>query len=396
MRRLSHSLTLSFMILPTMMRSFAQADQTDIAKYADPNIEVNQVFDAGAHGAVLVTSLNVLPNNDLLCITDATRAQAARLGVKIAGRVATLGWISKNNGRTWGSPVLVLDGAVADREPADPTIIVTGGKVIVIASMGGRPQPPLEYGDSKLWQVTSTDNGQTWIRPSELKIPRTRPALSGRQGLVLADRTIIVPYWWDFQFQTGMPEPTCVSGVLRSNDGGLTWELSSDVYAEWSVQPKRLSQAAEPAIVALSEKDIFMVARSSRTDGLAHETWSHDGGRSWEPPRAGALPGYDTPTALWRMKNGWVVRICDYSKVPLHRFPLVASISKDHCRTWSSPRKLVDLPADTKWPAQAAYPVVVEAADGVLVATWCQVLPGGSKWIVASGRFTADWVLGRQ
>jgi hypothetical protein len=378
-----------------MLLSFAQAAVEDIAKHADPKVEVNQVFDAGAHGAVLVTSLNVLPNNDLLCITDATKAQAAGLGVKIAGRVATLGWISKDNGRTWGSPNLVLDGAVADRENCDPTIIVTGGKVIVIASMGGRPQPPLEYGDSKLWQVTSMDNGRTWIQPSELKIPRTRPALSGRQGLVLTDGTIVVPYWWDFQFQTGMPEPTCVSGVLRSKDGGLTWELSSDVYAEWSVQPKILPQAAEPAIVALSDKDIFMVARSSRPDGLAHETWSHDGGWSWEPPKAGARSGFDTPTALWRMKNGWVVRIYNDSKTPLHRFPLVVSISKDNCRTWSPPRKLVDLPADTKWPAQAAYPVVVEAADGILVATWCQVTPGGTHWMVASGRFTADWVLGK-
>jgi hypothetical protein len=377
-----------------MTLSLVQADQEDIAKYADPHIQVSQLFDGGTRGCVLVSSLNVLPNGDLLCITDASKDLAAGVGVAIAGKAATLGWISKDNGKTWGAPALVLDGALADnREPADPTIIVTGGKVIVIASLCGPPQPPLDYGDIKFWQITSADNGQTWTKPVELKIPRTRPALSGRPGIILGDGTMVVPAWWDFGFQTGTNIDAGVAVAMVSKDGGATWELSNDVYAEWSVQPKVLRQACEPAIVAISDKDIFMVARSSRDDGLSHETWSHDGGRTWELPKPGAFFGYDTPTALWRMKNGWVVRIFDNSKLPLHRYPLVASISKDNCRTWSSPRTLVDLPADSKWPAQAAYPIVVEAADGALVMSWCHVTPDG-KWSLASGRFTSDWVLG--
>ena len=96
MRRLSRLPMLCVLILPTVLLSFAQAAVEDIAKHADPKVEVNQVFDAGEHGAVLVTSLNVMPNNDLLCITDVTKKRAAEMGVAISGRVATLGWISKD------------------------------------------------------------------------------------------------------------------------------------------------------------------------------------------------------------------------------------------------------------------------------------------------------------
>ena len=62
---------------------------------------------------------------------------------------------------------------------------------------------------------------------------------------------------------------TCGSGTMISVDGGATWELSTDVYGQWSARPKVLRTADEPAIVAISDKEIFMVLRSARDDALA-------------------------------------------------------------------------------------------------------------------------------
>jgi hypothetical protein len=376
----------------------AQAAQEDIAKYADPNVRVTQLMEGG--GLVIVSSLNLLPNNNLLAIVVARQDQAEALGVKLAGKFAVLGRISQDNGQMWGNAFLILDSlADGSRTVVDPTIVVAGGKVIVIVPMSGPPQPPFEYGDLKLWQVTSADNGGTWSKPAEIGIPRARPAVSGRAGVALSDGTILVPYWWDFMFQTGFKgmavigDIPCVSGTMISKDGGATWGLSTDVYGQWSVKPKVLRPADEPAIVALSDKDVFMVLRSAREDGLAEETWSHDGGRSWEPPQPGKLHEFNTPTGLWRMRNGWVVRLWDNSKTA-RRMPLAAAVSKDNCRTWSDPRTLVGFPPASKWPVQASYPSVVEAADGALVAVWCHVTPEG-KWLWASGRFTVDWALGK-
>jgi hypothetical protein len=295
---------------------------------------------------------------------------------------------------------LVLDSpATGGREAGDPTIVVAGGKAIVMASMSGPPMLPFEYGDIKLWQTVSADNAAAWTAPTEIKLPRTRPAASGRVGVALSDGRILVPYWWDFMFQTGamgmaqIGDIPSVAGTMLSNDGGRTWQLSTDVYGQWSVRPKILRTADEPAIVAVSDKDIFMVLRSARDDGVAEETWSRDGGRTWELPKPGPLHEFNTPTGLWRMKNGWVVRLWNNSKTAL-RFPLAVSISKDNCQTWSNPRTLVNFPAGSKWPTQASYPSVVEAADGALVAVWCHVTPEG-KWIWASGRFTVDWASGK-
>jgi hypothetical protein len=376
----------------------AGAGQQDVAKYADPHVAVSSLMEAP--GGVIVSSLNVLTNQNLLAIVVARRDQAAAVGVKAAGKSAILGRISKDSGRTWGAAFLIVDSpADGCREAGDPTTVVAGNKAIVIASMSGPPMPPFEYGDIKLWQAVSADNAATWSAPVEIKIPRTRPAVSGRAGAALSDGRILVPYWWDFMFQTGamgmaqIGDIPCVSGTMISNDGGQTWELSTDVYGGWSVRPKILSTADEPAIVALSDKDILMVLRSAGSDAHAEETWSHDGGRTWELPKPGPLQEFNTPTGLWRMKNGWVVRLWNNSTSAL-RFPLTVAISKDECHTWSSPRTLVNFPAGSKWPTQASYPSVVEAADGTLVAVWCHVTPEG-KWIWANGRFSVDWALGK-
>lgn len=379
------------------MLSSVQSAQEDIAKYADPQVRVSQLMEGG--GLVIVSSLNVLPNGDLLAIACARKDHAAAQGVKLAGAFGVVGRISKDCGQSWGRAFPVLDSpADGSRAASDPTTVVAGGKAIVLVSMAGPPQAPFDWGDLQLWQVSSPDNGVTWSQPVSVALPRARPAVSGRAGVALGNGTILVPYWWDFMFQTGfngmaaIGDIPCVSGVMISRDGGATWELSADVYGQWSVRPKVLRTADEPAILALSDQEIFMVLRSAREDGFAEETRSHDGGRSWEPPHAGKLHAFNTPTGLWRLKDGRVARLWNDSPTA-RRMPLVVALSKDGCRTWSPPRAIVSFPADSKWPVQASYPSIVEAADGSLVAVWCHVTPEG-KWLWASGRFAADWASG--
>ena len=219
----------------------AQAAPEDIAKYADPGVQVAQLMEGG--GAVIVSSLNILANGDLITIAFVSRDQAASVGVTVAGKWAVIGRISKDQGRSWGPAFRVVDSpADGSRTAVDPTTVVAGGKILVIAPMSGPPKPPFDYGDLKLWKVESADHGATWSQPAEIPIPRARPCVSGRPGITLGDGTILVPYWWDFMFQTGangmavIGDIPCVSGTLISQDGGATWQLSTDVYGEWSAQ----------------------------------------------------------------------------------------------------------------------------------------------------------------
>ena len=191
-----------------------------IARYAAPQVQVRSLMTGG--GAVIVSSLHVLPNHDLLGIVFATREQAAALGVSARGKAVVIGRISKDQGRTWGPAFLVCDApADGSRTALDPTIVVAAGKVLVIASMSGPPKAPFDYGDVKLWQVASVDNGVTWSKLTELAVPRMRPCVSGRVGVALGDGSLLVPYWWDFTYQIGttdmaqISDTPCVAGTLR-------------------------------------------------------------------------------------------------------------------------------------------------------------------------------------
>ena len=221
------SLMLGCLVLLLSVLPLAQGAQEDVARYTDPNVRVTQLMEGG--GAVIVSSLNVMPNNNLLAIVVARQDQAANLGVHAAGKFAVLGRMSNDNARTWGPAFLVLNSpADGSRTAADPTLVVAGGRILAIVPMCGPPQPPFDYGDIKLWQVTSTNNAVTWSKPSEIAVPRARPCVSGRPGIALGDGTILVPYWWDFMFQTGscsmaqIGDIPCVSGTMISKDGGAT------------------------------------------------------------------------------------------------------------------------------------------------------------------------------
>ena len=139
-------------LLSAGMVSNVRSATEDIAKYADPHVRVTQLMEGG--GLVIVSSLNLLPNGELLAITSARQDHAAALGVKFAGGFGVVGRISKDSGQTWGRAFAILDSpADGSRTASDPTTVVAGGRAFVIVSMAGRPAPPFDWGDLQLWQV---------------------------------------------------------------------------------------------------------------------------------------------------------------------------------------------------------------------------------------------------
>jgi hypothetical protein len=340
----------------------------------------------------LVSSLALMADNRIICVYFAA-------GGIIDGR------ISADNGRTWGPAFRIMQKPRPDYDAiADATVIVSGKRVIVVATGVPRPGKPL-VDTYELLQTHSDDFGKTWSSPRVIDINHRLIAASGRAPAILSDGTILLPVWWEITSEKlGVEhihdegDMVCVSGVLISHDGGERWASSQDVLG-----PKREGSewpwtADEPAIVAINDRDIFMVMRTL-ANGRALESWSHDGGMTWSAAEPGRCHAYNTPTGLCRLKNGWVVRLWDNSK---WRHPLVAAISKDGCKTWSPPRTIMEWPEGVKsGPVnpQASYPNVVEAADGSLVATWCvfdaPLEQPDTIWHLVCGRFSADWVLGR-
>ena len=157
-------------------------------------------------------------------------------------------------------------------------------------------------------------------------------------------------------------------GVLLSRDEGQTWTPGGDCWADTGRAGDALGHATngldEPAVVELPNGDLFLLARTG-TNRL-WQSWSRDGGLSWETPAPSPLISHNCPPALLRLADGAV--LCVYNNHPTRRFALSACLSTDGCRTWSAPRRLA-LPEGSP-ETEAAYPVVCQLADGTLTAVY--------------------------
>jgi BNR repeat-like domain len=73
---------------------------------------------------------------------------------------------------------------------------------------------------------------------------------------------------------------------------------------------------------------------------------------------------------------------------PKDRYPLSVAISRDGCKSWSSPRVVA-----AGEGGQASYPSVTQAPDGTIVAVWQQELPNRKGREIRAARFNRAWLL---
>jgi len=163
-----------------------------------------------------------------------------------------------------------------------------------------------------------------------------------------------------------------VSGMLLSRDEGMPWVPGADCGADIPKAPDALPHATsgldEPAIVELPDGDLFMLGRTG-----THTLWqsfSHDGGWTWERARPSPLTSHNCPAALLRLADDGVLVV--YNDHPLKRLNLSVRLSRDGCRTWSAPRRIAPV-GDVSDEAQAAYPNACQLPDGTLVVVFYQV-----------------------
>jgi lysophospholipase L1-like esterase len=273
----------------------------------------------------------------------------------------------------------------------DPTVLVDGKRITVIAThVLDEPGQQGKIAHSVFRVAVSEDAGRTWAEAGTIPVPHRYVCGCVHVPVWLGGDTVVMGYSWDVPAEEGKPASDeggmyLKAGVLISHDRGCTWAPGADV--EVAQHP---IGADEPAIVRLTNGDLFTILRTSHP--RPYETESHDGGRTWEPPRPSPFLGYNSPAALVRLRDGAIVRAWDNS--PTDRFPLVVSLSTDDCRTWSPPRTVTEptaLPDGTLSYRTACYPSLAEAADGTLLLAWWQVGADhrNSVWVA---RFNRAWI----
>ena len=185
--------------------------------------------------------------------------------------------------------------------------------------------------------------------------------------------------------------------VLRSEDGGETWEMVTMAY-DGGVHPFN-----ETSLLYLPEgRIIAMVRTSSGSKNIPQEekylwqTHSDDGGKTWSEPTKTEMWGY--PAHLLLLRNGDV--LCSYG----HRRPpygIRACFSYDGCKTWDVEHKAV-LRKDGLTTqgtvegmgssADLGYPKTVELSDGSLFTVYYFTLGDGVTHVAAT-KWARDYAI---
>lgn len=203
-----------------------------------------------------------------------------------------------------------------------------------------------------MWARRSTDGGQTWkYIPIHEQLPFMATFVEHKYQRLLADGTIVT-------VALGGPkadEPRN-SYMLRSSDGGLTWDLvtmADGKYAEGVA-----TGFCEPYPVVYPDGRIMTLLRT-RLGHPAYMVRSDDGGKTWtKPAKSPIISKHPTVTPL---SDGTIV--CTYPRRYGRPFGIRARFTSDMGRTWSDEVVLAD---NFEISDGLAFPITVELPDGTL------------------------------
>lgn len=322
-----------------------------------------------------------------LLLLPCGKLTAVFVAKKMVGPDECVSISSTDGGHTWGEPQTLFGGPVLspsnqilDEVYGDPVLVVVNEQRVMAFCVSAHHNPDnsctMDINRSYLWRRISDDGGETF-GPVE-QMPRHKNYYAGlvHHGLRLQNDDLLLGYSWDQIAETDTPancegQMYLLSGALISSDEGQTWQPGGDVEVTAGRGEVHYHDAtggiAEPAIVELTDGRLFMLGRTP-TNNL-WQSFSHDGGCSWETPTASPLVSHNCPASLLRLEDGAILVI--YNNHPLHRACMSARISTDGCQSWSEPRPIAplghfDIP-------EASYSAPCELPDGTIVAVFGQI-----------------------
>lgn len=316
--------------------------------------------DAGAGGYEAFPDVTRLSNGDLFCVFYAGygHVSAPNENLPKGGRVC---WMrSRDNGRTWTQPKVLVDTDVDDR---DPSVMQTGDGTLICNFFTYLPATPGERGALHFVHIIrSHDNGETWEAEPQLVQPTEDAKYACSAPILeLPNGELILPLYF---VREGQPSKT---GLVRSRDGGKTWGDFVVIDAESDHQ-----HDSEPHIIRLPDGRLFTTMRPCMC-----QSYSSDDGHTWTPPQPTGFEGH----APYHVVTREGLLLC------AHRLPHTAlHISKDLGATWNGPYVIDEV--------IGSYPSMVELADGTIFcvyyeegegssirATWFRARPDGIDFV---------------
>jgi len=375
MKRKGLFLAVSLMALGLWSCSNSEDQSTTMVDQQDLYTIVSKGGDAGDYQAF--TDAVRLENGDILVVFYAGDEHVTYPSEAYpdAGRICMVR--SKDNGKTWSSPVTIYDDVADNRDPhisqmSDGTVVLTFfntlfGDVINREGSGNSPihyeQKHRERKSGGIWFLRSYDDGHSWEEKAQQISVGTYVHACSAPMRELEDGTWVYP-----AYHQGGEEAW--GTVFHSTDKGETW--GKPVFIG---QGSGLYLPAETDIISLKDGSIFAALRGSiKHDDLMHFSKSTDGGKTWSPVENIGFQGH-APHFL-RLSNDAIVmtyrafRNDAESNTGYTGF----RISFDEGETWQGPYLI-----DEFW---GAYAATVELDDQTLLISYYEEGEGSAVRVI--------------
>lgn len=185
----------------------------------------------------------------------------------------------------------------------------------------------------------SRDAGQTWSTPTILRADWGW--MTGSRPLLRPDGAILLPLY-------SVQGLAC---VMRSEDGGKTWQPSEQIETE--------TGGVQPTLAPLNDGRLRMYLRASApNDDVLWQAVSADEGRTWSAPARTRLPDPQARIDLAPLSNDRLALV--FNDAEQEAAPLTLALSEDEGASWPYRRK-VETDA-----GEYASPALIQARDGLL------------------------------
>ena len=303
---------------------------------------------------------------------------------------------SRDEGKTWGWPNVVLDTELDDRdagimETDKGTLLVTTftstayAPAIAARAAEGKEPSPYEREREKrwlsihnritdeqrkkllgVWMIRSTDGGLTWSKPYDSLVSSPHGPIQLADGrLLYAGKDL----WRGKRV-----------GVCESTDDGQTWRWLADLPARPGDAPKNYHELH--AVEAADGRIIVQIRNHNEKNN--HETLqteSADGGKTWSEPHTIGVWGL--PSHLLRLNDDRLLMTYGHRRKP---FGNQARVSDDNGQNWSEPIIVSDDGAS----GDLGYPSTVQLSDGSLLTVWYERMKGNHRAVLRQARWTLE------
>jgi predicted neuraminidase len=254
-------------------------------------------------------------------------------------------WVARHENGRWTAPVEVANGVQSPekRFPCwNPVLFQPkAGPLLLFYKVG--PSPGGWWG----MMTTSEDGGKSWSPPRRLPEGFLGPIKN--KPVQLANGDLLCP--------SSTENAGWRVHLERTPDLGATWEKVGPL------NDGKEFAAIQPSVLTHPNNRLQLLCRSRQ--GRIVECWSEDGGRTWGPLAATALPNPNSGIDAMTLADGRHLLVYNHVTGPIKgaRTPLNVAVSADG-KDWQAALVL------ESEPGEYSYPAVIQTADGRVHVTY--------------------------